>query len=202
MPETTWLFCALIAAVAVERLFEMSLAKRHAARLVSRGGYAVGDGHFPWMVALHTSLLLAAPLEVVLLARPFSPPLGFAMLAVVLATMALRYWVIHTLGDRWTTRVFVVPGEAPVTGGPYRFLRHPNYLAVVLEVAALPLVHGAWLTAIVFSLLNAWLLGVRIRVEEEALRAVSPYDAELGARPRLLPAGGGSGKMPAGKAAR
>ena len=182
-----WLFCALIAAVAIERLFEMWLAKRHAARLVARGGYAVGDEHFPWMVALHTTLLFAAPLEAWLLGRAFVPWLGWTALGIVVLTMALRYWVITTLGDRWTTRVFVVPGEAPVTGGPFRYLRHPNYLAVVLEVAALPLVHGAWLTSLVFSLLNAWLLSVRIRVEESALRDVSAYGKELGARPLLIP---------------
>jgi len=191
VPATFWLFCALITAVAVERIVEMRLAKRHAAPLARRGGYAVGDGHFPWMVALHTALLAAAPLEVIFFARPFSPALGFVMLGLVAATMALRYWVIATLGDRWTTRVFVVPGEAPATGGPYRFLRHPNYLAVIVEVAALPLVHGAWLTALVFSALNAWLLTVRIRVEEQALRGVSAYDEELGTRPRFVPSGSG-----------
>ncbi|MEM8996283.1 MAG: isoprenylcysteine carboxylmethyltransferase family protein [Acidobacteriota bacterium] len=166
----------------------MRIAKRHAERLVARGGYPVGDDHFPWMVTLHTALLVAAPLEAVVLERPFLPWLGWPMLAAVALTMALRYWVIASLGDRWTTRVFVVPDEAPVTGGPYRFLRHPNYLAVIVEVAALPLVHGAWLTALVFSALNAWLLTVRIRVEEKALEDASRYGDALGSKPRLIPA--------------
>ncbi|MEO1370205.1 MAG: isoprenylcysteine carboxyl methyltransferase family protein [Acidobacteriota bacterium] len=188
MSTSLWLFCALVAAVAVERLVEMRIAKRHAERLVARGGYPAGDAHFPWMVALHTALLVAAPLEAVALDRSFIPWLGWPMLAAVALTMALRYWVIASLGDRWTTRVFVVPDEAPVTGGPYRFLRHPNYLAVIVEVAALPLVHGAWLTALVFSALNAWLLTVRIRVEEKALESASRYDDALGSKPRLIPA--------------
>ncbi|MEM1177173.1 MAG: isoprenylcysteine carboxylmethyltransferase family protein [Acidobacteriota bacterium] len=165
----------------------MRVAKRHAARLVARGGYPVGDSHFPWMVALHTALLIAAPLEAVVLDRPFTPWLGWPMVVAVALTMALRYWVIATLGDRWTTRVFVVPDEKPVTGGPYRFLRHPNYLAVIVEVAALPLVHGAWLVALVFSALNAWLLTVRIRVEEEALERAGAYRDAFDAKPRLLP---------------
>lgn len=191
MSTSLWFFCALIAAVALERLLEMRVAQRNAARLVARGGFPVGDGHFPWMVLLHTALLVLAPLEVIWFERPFPPRWGWVMLGLVAATMALRYWVIATLGDRWTTRVFVVPGEAPVTGGPYRFLRHPNYLAVILEVAALPLVHGAWLVALVFSTLNAWLLWVRIRVEEKALRSVSAYDQALGSTPRFVPTGRG-----------
>ena len=114
------------------------------------------------MVLLHTGLLVAAPLEVVLADRPFLPWLGWPMLAVVLAAQALRWWCIATLGVRWNTRVIVVPGLPLVTGGPYRWLRHPNYVAVVAEGIALPLVHTAWVTALVFTVLNAWLLTVRI----------------------------------------
>jgi methyltransferase len=93
------------------------------------------------------------------------------MLALVLAGQALRWWCIATLGPRWNTRVIVVPGLAPVTAGPYRWLRHPNYLAVVVEGAALPLVHTAWVAALLFTVLNAVLLSVRIRVEDQALEA-------------------------------
>lgn len=187
MLESRHLFVLLIAAVAAERLVELVLTQRNARRLRARGGFAVGDGHFPAMVVLHTALLAAAPAEVLLLGRPFVPWIGWPALALVAATMALRYWAIATLGDRWTTRIFVVPGEPPVTGGPYRWTRHPNYLAVVVEVAALPLVHGAWLTAVLGSVLNAWLLRTRIRVEERALEDAAPYLARLGSRPRWLP---------------
>ncbi|MDA8017754.1 MAG: hypothetical protein MPN21_09925 [Thermoanaerobaculia bacterium] len=185
--DTQTAYIGLIGLIVLERLAELALTRRNARRLHRRGGVAVGDTHFPAMVLLHTSLLVAAPLEVVSLQRPWLPWLGWTALAVVLATMVLRYWAIVTLGDRWTTRVFVVPGEGPVTGGPYRYLRHPNYLAVVLEVAALPLIHSAWITAVVASLLNAWMLRVRIRVEEAALEEAAPYFATLGDRPSLLP---------------
>ena len=112
----------------------------------------MAPGHYRWMVLLHTAFLVCCPLEVWLLGRPFLPWLGIPMLLllVVLAT-GLRYWVITTLDGRWTTRIVVLPGASPVTGGPYRFLRHPNYLAVITEIFALPLVHTAWITAIVFS---------------------------------------------------
>lgn len=181
------LFLLLILAVVAERIGELILTRRNAARLVARGGIAAGDAHYPAMVLLHTALLVGAPLEVFLLARPFLPWLGWPMLALVGATMALRYWAITTLGDRWTTRIFVVPGEPPVAGGPYRYLRHPNYLAVILEVAALPLVHTAWLTASLGSLANAFVLRTRIRAEEAALSRVSAYLENLGDRPRFLP---------------
>jgi methyltransferase len=95
--------------------------------------------------------------------------LGWPMLVLVMASQALRWWCIATLGKQWNTRVIVVPGMPLVTKGPYRLLRHPNYVAVVVEGAALPLVHSAWLTACAFALLNALLLGVRIRVEDRAL---------------------------------
>src|SRR6185503_20091073 len=114
--------------------------------------------HYPWMVATHGSFLVACPLEVIGFDRPFVPLLGGPMLALLVGAMALRYWAIATLGRRWTTRVVVVPGLPVVTGGPYRFMRHPNYLAVVLEVAALPLVHTAWVTALVWSAANALVL--------------------------------------------
>ncbi len=115
------------------------------------------------------------------------------MLLLLAATMGLRYWAISSLGDRWTTRVFVVPGEPPVAKGPYRWLRHPNYLAVIVEVAALPLVHTAWWTAVAFSAGNLLVLRTRIRVEEEALESHSEYREVLGDRPRLVPGGKASG---------
>ncbi len=167
--DSRWLYLGLVVLVAVERLAELRIARRNATRLRARGGFEAGCDHYPRMVALHTTLLAAAPLEVLALDRPLVPALAVAALALVGATMALRYWVIATLGDRWTTRIFVVPGEALVHRGPYRWLRHPNYLAVVVEVVALPLVHSAWLTAAVFSAANALVLRTRIRVEEGVL---------------------------------
>ena len=169
-------YLLLLGLVACERLIELALSRRHARAAFARGGVEYGRGHFRVMSAMHTLFLVACALEVVFYERPFVPWLGWPALALVAAAQALRYWVIATLGDRWNVRVIVVPGEPAVREGPYLFLRHPNYLAVVVELAALPLVHGAYLTAIAFSLANAVILGVRIRCEEEALRTHCAYD--------------------------
>ena len=175
MTSTGW-YIALILAVGVERLAELRLSVRHARWAFVHGGVETGQRHYPPMVLLHTGLLVAAPLEVVLADRPFLPWLGWPMLAVVLAAQGLRWWCIATLGVRWNTRVIVVPGMPLVTSGPYRWLRHPNYVAVVAEGVALPLVHTAWVTALVFTVLNAWLLRVRITTENRAL-ASAPASA-------------------------
>ncbi|HLE85763.1 MAG TPA: isoprenylcysteine carboxylmethyltransferase family protein [Thermoanaerobaculia bacterium] len=167
--DTRVIYTALVGLVALQRLAELALSRRHERRLRSRGAVEVGDGHYPWMVALHAAFLVSCLAEVWWLARPFVPALAAIALAVLVAATGLRIWTLRTLGGRWTTRVLVLPGEALVTGGPYRHLRHPNYLAVVLEVAALPLVHTAWATALAFSAANALLLRVRIGVEERAL---------------------------------
>jgi methyltransferase len=162
-------YTVLVLAVGVERLAELRLSLRHAAWARERGGVETGQGHYPWMVLLHTGLLAGCLAEVWLLDRPFLPLLGWTMLVLVLASQGLRWWCIATLGPRWNTRVIVVPGLPLVTSGPYRFLRHPNYVAVVVEGVALPLVHTAWVTALVFTVLNAVLLRTRIRCENAAL---------------------------------
>ncbi len=166
----TW-FTVLVLAVGLERLAELVVSKRHAAWAFSRGGLEHGRPHYVAMVVLHTGLLVGAVAEVWLLDRPFLPALGWTMLALVVASQGLRWWCIRTLGRQWNTRVIVVPGLPLVTRGPYRVLRHPNYVAVVVEGLALPLVHTAWVTAALFTVLNAGLLAVRIRVEDAALRA-------------------------------
>jgi len=167
------LYLLLVLAVALERLFELRIAARNRTAALARGGKEHGAGHFPVMSAMHTAFLVACVAEVVLLDRPLLVPLAIVSLLGVIGAQALRYWCIATLGPRWNVRVIVVPGMTLATDGPYRFLRHPNYLAVVVEMIALPLVHTAWLTAIVFSLLNAAMLTVRIRVEEAALQEVA-----------------------------
>ena len=169
MSSAAW-YTALVGAVAVERLLELRLSVRHARWAFERGGVETGRGHYPWMVALHSGLLVACVAEVWVADRPFLPWLGWPMLALVLLAQALRWWCIATLGVRWNTRVIVVPGLPLVHSGPYRYLRHPNYVAVVVEGFALPLVHTAWVTTAVFTVLNAWLLlGFRIPCEERAL---------------------------------
>jgi methyltransferase len=164
-----FLYVLLIAAVGLERIAELVVSQRNLRWSKARGGVEFGAGHYPPMIVLHTALLAGCLVEVVALHRPFLPALGWPMLVVVVAAQALRWWCIKTLGHQWNTRVVVVPDASRVTGGPYRFVPHPNYVAVVLEGVALPLVHTAWLTALTFTVLNAALLTTRIRVENAAL---------------------------------
>jgi len=171
MVSAIW-FSVLVGLVAVERLAELVVAKRNLAWSLARGGRETGLGHYPFMVALHSGLLVGAVLEVWLSGRPFLPWLGWPMLVLVVAAQALRWWCIRTLGPQWNTRIVVVPDLPRVARGPYRLMSHPNYVAVVTEGAALPLVHTAWMTAIVFTVLNAPLLRVRIRAENAALVAL------------------------------
>ena len=161
-------FLTLILLVAVERVAELVVSKRNLDWSKANGGREFGAGHYPVMVALHTGLLVGATVEARARRRWNWPAFW-----VVLAAQALRWWCITTLGKQWNTRVVVVPGAPRITGGPYRVVPHPNYLAVVLEGAALPLVGGAWMTAGVFSVANALLLRTRIRVEDEALQSLT-----------------------------
>lgn len=173
MDSRLW-FGVLIGAVVAERIAELVVSQRNASWALNQNGVETGRGHYPPMVALHTGLLAACLFEVLVADRPFVPALGATMFALVLAAQALRWWCIATLGRQWNTRVIVVPGLPLVAGGPYRWLRHPNYLAVVIEGIALPLVHTAWVTALAFTGLNAiLLLGFRIPAEERALDSAS-----------------------------
>lgn len=159
----------LVAAVALVRLFELGVARRHTLWARAAGGVEHGRAHYPFMVALHVGLLVGAAVEPIVLSRPFAPGRFATGVAFLVAAGALRLWTIATLGRRWTTRVIVLPGAPLVEDGPFRYLRHPNYLAVVIEVAALPFAVGAYGTAVIAGLLNLLLLAVRIRVEESAL---------------------------------
>ena len=158
-----WPSIALLAFVTLQRLVELPIARANTRRLLTEGGHEVGAGHYPLIVALHAAWLLTlwwlAP------GRPVDIP----FLLLFLLIEAGRVWVLRTLGNRWTTRIIVVPGETLVGSGPYRFVRHPNYLVVIGEIAVLPLVFGLWDIAIIFSALNAAVLTVRIRAENKAL---------------------------------
>ncbi len=160
-------YVVLIVAVAVERLAELVVSRRNLAWARGRLGREYGHGHYPFMVVLHTGLLIGCLVEAA--HRSFVPALGWPMLAVVVLAEFLRWWCITVLGPRWNTRIIVIPGLPLVEGGPYRWLRHPNYVAVVLEGIALPLVHTAWITAVVFTVANAGLLRVRISAENAAM---------------------------------
>jgi methyltransferase len=168
-------YLIFLALLGVERLVELRLSARNARWSMERGAVEVGQGHFGVMKALHSLFFLGCAAEVVCLGRPFVPALSWPMLGVALAAQGLRYWAIGSLGRRWNVRVIVLPDVPAVAHGPYRFLRHPNYVAVVLEGMAVPLIHGAWWTAVAFTLANALLLRVRIRCEEDALARFGAY---------------------------
>lgn len=157
----------LVGLLAVQRLLELRLARRNEAWARARGAVEHGRGHYPLFFLLHTAWLLS------LLAEGLwrSAPVNWLAVTLLALLQVARYWVIATLGPYWNTRILIVPGGARVRRGPFRWLRHPNYLVVALEIALAPLCVGAWLTALVFSVLNAaLLLGVRIPAEERALR--------------------------------
>ncbi len=171
--------------IVVERAVELVLSRRNARIAFSKGGREYGRSQFPAMAVFHAAFLVSCAAEVAFLHRPFPGLIGAVALLGALVAQALRYWAVATLGVRWNVRIIVVPGDQPITGGPYRFVRHPNYAAIALEIACVPLVHGAWLTAILFSLGNAMLLSTRIRAEEAAWGGV--YAQAFADRPRFLP---------------
>lgn len=158
--------------VALQRLLELALARRNERRALARGAVERGWAHYPFIVGLHSLWLLSTLVEG-LLRGPAFPAYWPGALALFLLVQPLRYWAILSLGESWNTKILVVPGAKPVRSGPYRYLDHPNYVVVVVEVLAFPLIFGAWVTALVFSVLNAILLGVRVREENRALREMA-----------------------------
>jgi len=153
----------ILALVTLERLFELWLARRNTQRLLDQGAHEHARGHYPLIVAVH--VLWLAALWWLAPPRPID---GFWLALFVLLELG-RLWVLTTLGRRWTTRIIVLPGEPLVRRGPYRFVNHPNYWVVIGEIAVLPLIFGLWQVALMFTLLNAAALAVRIREENRAL---------------------------------
>jgi methyltransferase len=179
-------YLAFLGLLALERGIELVVSSRNARRLLARGGIESGQGHYRPMVIFHAAFLVACAAEA--WTHPEPPPgVAFVALAGALLAQGLRWWAVATLGERWSTRVIVLPGAAPVTGGPYRYLRHPNYLAVALEIALVPLAFGSWRSALAFSAGNAALLAVRIRAEERALG--EGWSRAFRGRRRLMPGG-------------
>ena len=160
----------IVAGVALQRIGELAWSKRNERRLRERGAVECGQSHYPAMVALHVGWLASTLIEA---RRLSSVPTSVRVVAlgVFVAAQPLRYWAIASLGDRWSTRVLVPPGEPPLATGPYRHLDHPNYVAVVAELVALPLMLGAWRTSVWATVGNAAVLRARIAVERVALVA-------------------------------
>jgi methyltransferase len=180
-------FSGLVLAVGVGRVIELRISQRRRAGMRARGAAPVAERHFAAMVVLHTAILAGALVEAWMTRRPVVPWLAGAALALVAGATLLRWWVIATLGPHWNVRIMASTSLGVVTSGPYRFVRHPNYLAVFLELLALPLVHGAYVTASLGALAHLWVLGQRIRAEEDVLDADPAYRAAMGRKPRFLP---------------
>ena len=158
--------------VATQRLLELVLAHRNERKTRAKGAVEWGQGHYPFIVAMHTLWFVSILVEGALRGPEF-PTLWPVPLALFLLVQPLRYWAIFSLGESWNTKILIVPGAKLVRQGPYKYLNHPNYVVVVVEILTFPLIFGAWVTALVFTILNAILLSIRIREENRALAELS-----------------------------
>lgn len=180
-------FLGLLAAVAMLRGLELLISRRHEGVLEARGARKAGDPSFPWMVTVHTGILTGAALEVVLLHRQWIPSLGLSMATLFILANVMRWWVIRTLGHHWNIHVMNSTSLGVISGGPFRFVRHPNYAAVFIELATLPLIHTAWLTAVIGTAGHAWVLSRRLAVEDPLLIGSPEYRAVMAGKPRFVP---------------
>jgi methyltransferase len=180
-------FLILLLLVGALRLVELRISRRHQQELVARGAARVEEPRFRWMVLLHTAVLVGAAMEVVFLKRPFLPALAAVMFAIFLAANTVRWWVIRTLGDHWNVQIMDSTRLGVITTGPFRFVRHPNYAAVFAEMVALPLIHTAWITALVGAFAHMAVLSQRLAMEERVLFANPDYRAAMASKPRFLP---------------
>lgn len=171
MPTPRALLLGWLVVLLAERALELRRSARNAREELGAGGVEAGRGHYPALVLFHAAFLAACAVEPIVAPRPWPAGAAVAALAVAILAQALRWWTILTLGVRWTTRIVVVPGAPPVTTGPYRLLRHPNYVAVAAELLAVPLIGGAVCTAVAATMVDAILLAIRIPAEERALGA-------------------------------
>jgi methyltransferase len=188
MELTIQLYLALLVLIAAGRLFELARSRRNQQTLVEAGSTKTIDPGYKWMVALHAGVLLGCALEVSFASRPWIPALGLPMLVLFLGANAMRWWVIRTLGSRWNVEVMSSSRMGVVTeAGPYRWMRHPNYTAVFLEMLALPLIHSAWITAIAGTTLHLLVLRRRVALEESVMRQDPAWQAAFASRPRFVP---------------
>jgi methyltransferase len=187
MELSVYLFLALLLAVAALRIFELRISKRHQQQMASRGAAKVKDPYFRWMAMFHTVVLSGAAAEVILLHRPLIPALALPMFLLFVAANLVRWWVIRTLGEHWNVQVVDSSKLGFVASGPFRYVRHPNYAAVFLEMLALPLIHTAWITALAGALAHMIVLSLRLSVEDPVLLSNPDYDAAMGSKPRFFP---------------
>lgn len=172
------IFIVVVLIVVAQRLIELVVARRNEKWMIQQGGYEVGRSHYPMMIMLHSSFFIFLILEVLLMNRDLSRFFVF-LLVLFLLTQAGRLWCLLSLGKLWNTKIMIIPGINVVKKGPYRFLKHPNYVIVGIELIILPLLFNAYFTAIIFTLLNLWMLSVRIPIEEKALKEATNYSTQF-----------------------
>lgn len=181
------IYVFLLAAVGMGRLIELRLSRTNQRALTARGIAMATEPHFRWMVLLHAGVLTCSGLEVGLAKRPWVPALGIPMALILVGANLLRWWVIRTMAGHWNVRVMDSVRLGVVSTGPFRWIRHPNYVAVFLELEAIPLLHSAWVTALVGGFLHLWVLGRRLAVEEPVLLADPAYRTAMAWKPRFVP---------------
>ena len=187
MELSVLLYLILLAIVALLRLYELRISRRHQKDMIIRGASKVDEPRFRWMVVLHTGVLIGCAAEVVFLKRPFIPALAAVCFPLFLAANVVRWWVIRTLGEHWNVQVMNSTGLGVITSGPFRYVRHPNYAAVFTEMLVLPLIHSAWITAIVGSAARILVLSQRLVTEEKVLFSDAHYRDAMSSKPRFLP---------------
>jgi len=180
-------YICLLVLVGIERLGEVAVSRRNQSKMRAQGAQKIREPHFPWLVAFHTVVLIAAGLEVLLLNRPLIPALAIAMLALFILSNLIRYWVIYLLADLWNIQIMDSGRIGIITSGPYRWVRHPNYVGVVLEVFSLPMIHTAWITAVAGTLGYFEILRRRIKIEDQVLMANPAYREAMGDKPKFFP---------------
>jgi methyltransferase len=180
-------YIALLVLVGLGRLAELAISRHNQRKLESQGVRKIAEPHFRWMVATHAGVLISAAAEVLLLGRPLIPALAISMGILFLLANALRWWVILTLAEHWNVEVMASSRVGVVTSGPYKWVRHPNYVAVVAELFSLPMIHTAWITALIGSAADLVILRRRVQVEDAVLMNNPGYRLTMGSKPRFLP---------------
>ncbi len=187
MDVTRIAYLALLAVVGLGRVVELRISRTNQKDMIARGAARVSEPHFQWMVVVHTAVLIGAAAEVIFLRRPLIPALAIPMTILFLLSNALRWWVIRTLRSHWNVQIVNSAPLGVVSDGPYRWVRHPNYAAVFVELIALPLIYTAWISALVAAIGNGLVLHSRLAVEDRMLLSDASYRAAMGNKPRFLP---------------